>query len=54
VKKWNLDRDLKLNTKVVAAHWDDNLGKWRVTLDHHGQQREESCDVLISAQGVLV
>lgn len=54
VKKWNLDRDLQLNTKVVGAVWDDDVGRWNLTVEHNGQQRSDSCDILISAQGVLV
>ncbi|KAJ5116541.1 hypothetical protein N7456_000889 [Penicillium angulare] len=54
VKKWNLDRDLQLNTKVVGAFWEEETGKWRLTVEHKGEQREEFCDILISAQGVLV
>ncbi|KAK5655050.1 hypothetical protein OQA88_5949 [Cercophora sp. LCS_1] len=54
VKKWNLDRDLQLNTRVVGAHWDEALGQWKVTVEHEGKQRDEYCHVLISAQGVLV
>lgn len=53
-KKWNLDRDLKLDTKVVGAHWQEEAGKWKVTVEHKGIQRNEYCDVLISARGVLV
>ncbi|EWG44884.1 hypothetical protein FVEG_05851 [Fusarium verticillioides 7600] len=54
VKKWNLDRDLQLNTRVIGAEWLDDLGQWKVTVEHEGIQREEFCHVLISAQGVLV
>lgn len=54
VKKWNLDRDLQLNTRVIGAEWLDDLGQWKVTAEHEGIQREEFCHVLISAQGVLV
>ncbi|KAF9874362.1 cyclohexanone 1, 2-monooxygenase [Colletotrichum karsti] len=54
VKKWNLDRDLQLNTKVVGAYWQEDLGQWKVTVEHRGKQRDEFCHVLISAQGVLV
>ncbi|KAK1703884.1 phenylacetone monooxygenase [Colletotrichum lupini] len=54
VKKWNLDRDLQLNTKVVGATWQEELGQWKVTVEHQGEQRDEFCHVLISAQGVLV
>ncbi|KPM42343.1 hypothetical protein AK830_g4202 [Neonectria ditissima] len=54
VKKWSLDRDLQLNTKVVGAWWQEELGQWKVTVEHQGHQRDEYCNVLISAQGVLV
>ncbi|KAF2649793.1 FAD/NAD(P)-binding domain-containing protein [Lophiostoma macrostomum CBS 122681] len=54
VKKWNLDRDLQLNTKVVGANWNEELGQWKVTVEHQGVQREDWCHVLISGQGVLV
>ncbi|KAF6800227.1 cyclohexanone 1,2-monooxygenase [Colletotrichum sojae] len=54
VRKWNLDRDLQLNTKVVGAQWQEDIGQWKVTVEHQGQRRDEYCHVLISAQGVLV
>lgn len=54
VKKWNLDRDLQLNTKVVGAYWNQEAGEWKVTVERDGIHRDEYCDVLISAQGVLV
>jgi cation diffusion facilitator CzcD-associated flavoprotein CzcO len=54
VKKWNLDRDLELNTKVVGAVWEEDSGRWKLTVEKDGNQREEYCDILISAQGVLV
>ncbi|EGY23248.1 phenylacetone monooxygenase [Verticillium dahliae VdLs.17] len=54
VKKWNLDRDLHLNTKVVDAIWQEDSGQWQVTVEHEGVRRVEHCHVLISAQGVLV
>ena len=54
VKKWGLDQDLQLNTRVIAAHWQEAIGQWKVTLEHNSVQRDEFCHVLISAQGVLV
>ncbi|KAJ5785362.1 uncharacterized protein N7503_010574 [Penicillium pulvis] len=54
VKKWNLDRDLQLNTKVAGAYWEEDAGRWRLVIEHNGEQREEYCDILVSAQGVLV
>jgi cation diffusion facilitator CzcD-associated flavoprotein CzcO len=54
VEKWNLDRDIQLNTKVAGATWDEDTGRWNLTVEYNGEQREDYCDVLISAQGVLV
>lgn len=54
VKKWHLDRDLHLNTKVVSATWQEGPGQWKVVVEHEGRQREEYCEMLFSAQGVLV
>lgn len=54
VKKWNLDRDLQLNTKVIGAQWQEGLGQWKVTVECDAKRRDEYCHVLIGAQGVLV
>lgn len=53
VKKWDLDRDVQLNSKVVGLHWQDQLGQWKVTVEHNGIQRVEYADIVISAQGFL-
>lgn len=52
-RKWNLDRDVQFNTWVIGAHWREGEGKWKVIVEHEGKQRDEYCDILISAQGVL-
>lgn len=54
MKKWSLDRDLYLDTRVLGAWWQESTAKWKVRLEHEGVEREEFCDVLISARGVLV
>ena len=51
--KWNLRRDIKFNTKVVANEWQEDEGNWKVTVEHNGQQRDEYADILVSAQGFL-
>ncbi|KAL2848241.1 hypothetical protein BJX68DRAFT_276312 [Aspergillus pseudodeflectus] len=53
VAKWNLDRDVQLNTRVVAARWNENDGVWKVTVEHEGVQRDEYAEIVISGQGVL-
>jgi|SRR5690242_133901 len=55
-KKWNLDRDLQLNTKVVGAQWHDSEGMWEVEVQNTRteEKRKEWCHILVSGQGVLV
>ncbi|KAL5894840.1 hypothetical protein ACKVWC_000057 [Pyricularia oryzae] len=53
VRKWGLDENLHLNSRVVAARWLEQDGQWRVTVSHGGVERDEYCEVLISGQGVL-
>ncbi|KAK4501478.1 hypothetical protein PRZ48_007287 [Zasmidium cellare] len=52
-RKWNLDRDIQLNSKVVGARWQPDLGKWRVSVEANGHVRDEYAEILISGQGVL-
>lgn len=54
VKKWNLDRDIQFNTKVIALDWLEDAGKWKVRVREDGrEERDEMVDVLVSAQGFL-
>lgn len=53
VKKWDLDRDVHLDTKVIGAHWQEDSGLWKVIVTHKGVTREEYAEVLISGQGFL-
>ncbi|KAE8418416.1 hypothetical protein BDV36DRAFT_283037 [Aspergillus pseudocaelatus] len=52
-EKWNLTRDVHLNTRVVGARWLENDGVWKVTVEHDGVQRVEYAEIVISGQGVL-
>jgi cation diffusion facilitator CzcD-associated flavoprotein CzcO len=53
-EKWNLGRDVQLNTKVTSAVWQSDQGQWKVTLDKKGDVKDEYADILISGQGILV
>lgn len=53
-RKWNLDRDLKLNHEVVEAEWQAERGQWKLTVKHHDDVQTVWADVLLSGQGVLV
>lgn len=52
-KKWDLDRDIKFNHRVVEAVWQQEPGKWKVTIQNGNQQLVEFADLLVSGQGVL-
>lgn len=53
-RKWNLDRDVKLNHWVKELRWLEDRGQWRVTIGNDGRRWEEYADVVLSGQGVLV
>jgi cation diffusion facilitator CzcD-associated flavoprotein CzcO len=53
VKKWDLDRDVEFNTRVTGCWWQEQLGKWKIKVEHEGVEREEYADILISGQGFL-
>lgn len=53
VQKWNLERDVQFNTKVVGLHWNEERSQWKVTTEREGSRTEEWADVVISAQGFL-
>jgi cation diffusion facilitator CzcD-associated flavoprotein CzcO len=53
VKKWDLDRDVQFNTRVVGLYWQEELSQWKVTVEHDGKQHDEYADVVISGQGFL-
>jgi cation diffusion facilitator CzcD-associated flavoprotein CzcO len=53
-RKWDLDRDVKLNHWVREARWLEDLGQWKLTVETNGQRFEHYADILLSGQGVLV
>ncbi|KFZ25287.1 hypothetical protein V502_00235 [Pseudogymnoascus sp. VKM F-4520 (FW-2644)] len=53
VTKWDLDRDVQLNTRVVGAYWQEEIGLWKVEVERGGLRREEYAEILISGQGFL-
>ncbi|RVX75122.1 hypothetical protein B0A52_01399 [Exophiala mesophila] len=52
-KKWDLERDIHLNHKVVEAVWQEDLGQWKITVETEGRTFVDYADFLISGQGVL-
>jgi cation diffusion facilitator CzcD-associated flavoprotein CzcO len=53
-EKWGLTRDIRFNTRVVQLDWLEEEGKWKIKLRvDDKEEREETADILISAQGFL-
>lgn len=52
-KKWNLDRDIRFNTRLEEAHWQHDTGQWKLKITRDGEEKFEFADVLISGQGIL-
>jgi len=48
--KFDLRRDMQFNSTVKAAHWDDEAGKWTVTLENG---EKASAQFLMTAIGIL-
>ena len=53
VAKWNLDRDVRFDHRVVGAQWMEHQAQWKVTIRHNDIETIEYADVLISGQGFL-
>lgn len=52
--KYDLERYVKLNTKVESATWDEEEGKWKLSiLGADGSHFEDSCEILVNGSGVL-
>lgn len=52
--KYDLEKYVKLNTKVESATWDEESGQWQLKIvSPDGAEYDDRCDVLISGSGVL-
>ncbi|KAF3003284.1 hypothetical protein E8E14_006499 [Neopestalotiopsis sp. 37M] len=53
--RYDLEKYVKLNTSVRSAAWDDEAGKWHLQISSaaDGSEFTDSCDILISASGIL-
>ncbi|KAJ5851175.1 hypothetical protein N7455_011031 [Penicillium solitum] len=52
-RKWNLDKDIQFNTRVIKTVWDDEAGKWMVEVDQGGTIMHDEADILVNAAGFL-
>jgi cation diffusion facilitator CzcD-associated flavoprotein CzcO len=58
VEVFDLRKYMTFNTEVVRAEWQEDTGKWKVTLrqkEYSGEEKElvEECDLLLYATGIL-
>lgn len=51
--KWNLDKHVQLNSKILETIWDDEVGKWRIKIDHKGMIKGDEADILVNGAGFL-
>ena len=51
--KYNLTRDVQLNSKVVAAKWNESDGKWHVQIEQNDKTIQDTSDLLVNACGYL-
>lgn len=57
----DLERHVRFHTTVTRADWDEDAGQWRLALldrsetagEGEGVAREDRCDILVSATGIL-
>ena len=52
-KVHNLDRDVRLNSEVQSAVWDEVSGMWKLKILQTDQVIDDECHVLINGSGVL-
>lgn len=53
VAKWDLARDVKCGHRVSEAQWNEDEGKWHLTMDTKNGPVEDACDIFVSAVGFL-
>ena len=51
--RFNLRQATRFETRVDEARWNDETRKWQVTMTGPDGTRTETCDILMSAVGVL-
>jgi cation diffusion facilitator CzcD-associated flavoprotein CzcO len=53
VKKYNLDKPVKFNSKVLETVWDEETGKWKIKVEVDGKIQEDEADILVNGAGFL-
>jgi len=52
-KKYQVEKYITYNSRIVEAAWDETEGKWNLRIEREGGTIGDSCDVIFSASGVL-
>lgn len=52
-KKYNLDKNISYESKVIESIWDDDEGKWKLKIQKGDKVIEDACEVLLDASGIL-
>lgn len=53
VAKFGLDERVQFKTKVQETIWDEDSGKWKITIEQDGKVKNDEADILINAAGFL-
>ncbi|PIB00077.1 putative sterigmatocystin biosynthesis monooxygenase stcW [Cercospora beticola] len=53
VDDYKLREYIQVNTKLIAANWSDDKGKWLLKLEQNGSTITDEADVLINGAGFL-
>jgi len=52
-KKYNLDKHVSFNSRILETIWDDEVGKWKIKIDVNGSVKEDEADILVNGAGFL-
>ena len=53
VAKFGLDEHIQFKTKVQETIWDEESGKWKITIEQDGKVKVDEADILVNAAGFL-
>lgn len=52
-KEYDLERNIKYNSKLIGAAWNEETARWRLQVKIDGQEIDDECDILVNAAGAL-
>jgi len=52
--KYNLTKHVELDSRILEAIWNDEIGRWKIKIDVKGTYiKEDEADILVNAAGFL-